>query len=175
MLTSKLRCARFLVGVMTCLSCILLPGTLARAQAYLFNSSYIASGSSPLWAVVEDFNRDGRSDLASVNYDNTVSIMLGKPGNVFGAPVKYATGASPFTMIAADLRNNGHVDLITVNMPNGVDQPGTVSVLLGNGNGTFKAHVDYSVGDYPEGVVADDFNDDGKVDLAIANRFDNTI
>ena len=101
--------------------------------------------------------------------------MLGKPGNVFGAPIKYATGASPFTMIAADLRNNGLVDLITVNMPNGIDQPGTVSVLLGNGNGTFKAHVDYSVGDYPEGVVAGDFNDDGEVDLAISNRFDNTI
>jgi hypothetical protein len=175
MLTSKLRSARFLVGMMTCLSCILVPGTLARAQAYLFNSSYIASGGSPRGAVVEDFNRDGRSDLASVNYDNTVSIMLGKPGNVFGGPVKYATGASPFTMIASDLRNNGHVDLITVNMPNGIDQPGTVSVLLGNGNGTFKAHVDYSVGDYPEGVVAGDFNDDGKVDLAIPNRFDNTI
>jgi hypothetical protein len=75
--SSNLCSSRLLIGVIIFLSSILVPGTLAQAQAYLFNSSYIATGGNPLGAVVEDFNRDGRSDLASINYDNTVSIMLG--------------------------------------------------------------------------------------------------
>jgi len=147
----------------------------ASAQGYLYGYSYVGSGSGPLKAVLADFNSDGRNDLATVNYDNTVSVMLGLPNAAFAPPVNYANGASPYSLITADLRGNGKVDLVTVNMPNGTDQPGVASVLLGNDNGTFQAHVDYSVGDFPVGIVAGDFNDDGKTDLAIANEFDNTI
>jgi len=170
------RCApSVLVVFLVLVGYILLTGTAADAQAYLYNHSYFGAGNSPLGAVLADFNHDGRSDLAAVNYDNTVSVMLGAPKAAFSSPVSYPTGASPFTLIAADLRKNGQIDLVTVNMPNGIDQPGTVSVLLGNGDGTFQAHVDYTVGDFPEGIVAGDFNDDGKVDLAIANNNDGTI
>lgn len=170
------RCApSVLVIFLVFLGYILLAGTAADAQAYLYNYSYFGAGNSPLGAVLSDFNHDGRSDLAAVNYGNTVSVMLGEPNAAFGPPVSYPTGASPFTLIAADLRRNGRTDLVTLNMPNGIDQPGVVSVLLGNSNGTFQAHVDYSVGDFPTGLVAGDFNDDGKIDVAIANEFDNTI
>jgi hypothetical protein len=170
------RCASsVLVIFLSLVGYLLLSSTTADAQAYLYNYSYVGAGNSPLGAVLADFNHDRRTDFAAVNYDNTVSVMLGAPNAAFGSPVSYPTGASPFTLIAADLKKNGHIDLITVNMPNGIDQPGTVSVLLGNGDGTFQAHVDYTVGDFPEGIVAGDFNDDGKVDLAIANNNDGTI
>jgi hypothetical protein len=154
---------------------LLLASIPADAQAYLYNSSYFSAGNSPLGAVLADFNHDGRNDLAAVNYENTVSVMLGAANAAFDSPVSYSTGALPFTLIAADLRKNGRIDLVTVNMPNGIDQPGVVSVLLGNGDGTFQVHVDYSVGDFPTGVVAGDFNGDGKIDLAITNKFDNAI
>jgi hypothetical protein len=153
----------------------LLLSTPGNAQAFLYNYSYVGAGNSPLGAVIANFNRDGRSDLATVNYDNTVSVILGQPNAAFARPVNYSTGDSPFALIAADLRKNGHIDLVTVNMPNGIDQPGTISVLLGNGDGTFQAHVDYAVGDFPVGVVAGDFNDDGKIDLAIANKNEATV
>lgn len=51
----------------------------------------------------------------------------------------------------------------------------TVSVLLGNGDGTFQAHVDYGVGRAPGFVAVSDFNDDGKLDLAVVNVSDNTL
>jgi hypothetical protein len=175
MLCTKRCGSALLVIFLSLVGYLLLSSTAADAQAYLYNYSYVGAGNSPLGAVLADFNHDGRSDLAVVNYDNTVSVMLGAPNAAFGPPVTYPTGASPFTLIAADLRRNGRTDLVTLNMPNGIDQPGVVSVLLGNGDGTFQAHVDYSVGDFPTGVVAGDFNDDGKIDLAIANEFDNTI
>jgi hypothetical protein len=152
----------------------LLPGS-AQAQSYLYNDSFVSAGYSASVAIFADFNKDGRQDLATLNGDNTVSIILGEAYGRFAVPVNYPVGSSPFALIAVDLTGNGKTDLVTVNTPNGIDQPGTLSVLLGNGDGTFKTHVDYFVGDFPEGVVAGDFNGDGKIDLAVANNFDNTI
>ena len=134
-----------LVVFLSLVGYLVLASTGADAQAYLYNSSYFSAGNSPLGAVLADFNHDGRSDLATVNYENGVSVMLGAANAAFGSPVSYSTGSSPFTLIAADLRGNGRIDLVTVNMPNGIDQPGVVSVLLGNGDGTFQVHIDYSV------------------------------
>jgi hypothetical protein len=148
---------------------------MAAAQSYLYGYSDLVTGPDPLSAVLADFNHDGRIDIATVNYDSTVSVMLGMAKGRFASPVTYSTGSTPFTLIAGDLRGIGKVDVVTVNMPNGIDQPGTVSVLLGNGDGTFQPHVDYSVGDFPTGIVAGDFNADGKTDLAISNEFDASV
>jgi hypothetical protein len=52
---------------------------------------------------------------------------------------------------------------------------GTVSVLLGNGDGTFQPHVDYQVGGYPFGVGSADFSGQGAADLAVANYASNSV
>jgi hypothetical protein len=78
-------------------------------------------------------------------------------------------------VIANDFRGNGVIDLAVVNEYDGTGTVGSVSILLGNGNGTFKTHVDYSVGNYPVGIVAGDFNGDKKLDLAVVNDYDNTV
>lgn len=168
------RCTRVALSIVLIFPFALAVGS-ADAQSFLYDYSAVVSGSSPMAAIAGDFNGDGRTDLASLDYANTVSIMLGRANATFAPPVNYPIGNSPYTFIAADLRKDNKIDLITVNMPNGIDEPGTISVLLGNGNGTFAPHVDYDVGDYPTGVVSGDFNGDGKIDLAVSNNFDNTI
>jgi hypothetical protein len=50
-----------------------------------------------------------------------------------------------------------------------------VSILLGNGDGTFQAHSDLGVGGEPEGVALGDFNGDGKMDLAVVNAGPSTV
>ncbi len=50
------------------------------------------------------------------------------------------------------------------------DNVGGVSVLLGNGDGTFQPAVQYAVGSVPEAIVAGDFNGDGRLDLAVSRR-----
>ena len=50
-----------------------------------------------------------------------------------------------------------------------------MSVLLGNGDGTFQNQVTYAVGSYPVALVAGDFNGDGRTDLAVANYGDNDV
>lgn len=62
------------------------------------------------------------------------------------------------THIAADLNGDGKVDLAGAGA-------NVVSVMLGNGNGTFGAKTDFPVAAVPQAVAAGDFNSDGKVDL----------
>jgi hypothetical protein len=50
-----------------------------------------------------------------------------------------------------------------------------VSVLLGNGDGTFGTPFDFDTGPTPYFVIAKDFNGDGKLDLAVANYSSGTV
>ncbi|MCE5307753.1 MAG: FG-GAP-like repeat-containing protein [Acidobacteriales bacterium] len=82
----------------------------------------------------------------------------------FLAPVNYGTGTSPSSIAIGDFNGDGKADLaVAKNASN------NVSVLLGNGNGTFQTAVDYSTGVAPYSVAIGDFNGDGKADLAVAN------
>jgi hypothetical protein len=79
----------------------------------------------------------------------------------------YPVGNFPKFIISADLRNNGEMDVVTANY-----HSGNITVLLGNGNGTFQTEVNYPVGEWPTGLAAGDFNGDGILDLAVANAWD---
>ncbi len=74
------------------------------------------------------------------------------------------------SVAVGDFNGDGKLDLVTAN---NVDN--TVSVLLGNGDGTFASQVTYPVGNYPSSVATGDFNGDGKLDLVTTNYNDNTI
>ena len=67
-----------------------------------------------------------------------------------------------------DFNGDGRPDLAVANF-----NSGNVSVLLGNGNGTFQAAQNFTAGSYSYSVVAGDFNGDGRPDLAVANFWSN--
>jgi hypothetical protein len=72
--------------------------------------------------------------------------------------MSYLVGTEPVAMAVGDFRGIGELDLVTANLLAGV------SVLLGNGDGTFQQAVTYS--DYaPEAIATTDFNRDGKLDF----------
>jgi hypothetical protein len=135
----------------------------------------IAVGSEPVGVAVGDFNGDGLSDVAVANFgDNTVSVLLrnrqggftaapGSPIHVGGAPVGVAVG---------DFNGDGIPDLAVTN-----SLDNTVSVLLGNGDGSFTAAAGspITVGSSPHAVMVGDFNGDGFADLAVGNANDNTV
>src|SRR5207244_12659731 len=73
-------------------------------------------------------------------------------------------------MTVADLNQDGKQDLI---LANAVDS--SVSILLGNGDGTFQARMDFAAGNTPIAVAAADFNGDGKLDLALSDHLGETV
>jgi hypothetical protein len=86
----------------------------------------------------------------------------------------YPTGINPSSVAIGDLNGDGQPDLVTANIggdPLATPTPaGTVSVVLGNGGGTFSAATPYPTGSFlPFSVAIGDLNGDGKLDLAVAN------
>jgi hypothetical protein len=75
----------------------------------------------------------------------------------------FATANPVYAVLIGDLNGDGIPDLVTSNYSGT-----TISVLLGNGDGTFQSHVDYAVGSFPFGMAMGDLNGDGIPDLAVA-------
>ena len=124
-----------------------------------------------------DFNGDGKPDLAVASSgSNNVSILLGNGDGTFQAALSYGVGRAPVSVTSADFNGDGKLDLVAANGSFDTFAPeGSVSVLLGNGDGTFQAAVNYDVGFLPLSVMSGDFNGDGKLDLAVANQKSNSV
>jgi hypothetical protein len=94
-------------------------------------------------------------------------VLLGKGNGAFQTRVEYEAGYGPSWVAVADLNRDGKPDLAVAN-ESGSSAGFTVSVLLGNADGTFQAHVDYETATQPSSVVVADFNRDGKPDMALS-------
>jgi type II secretory pathway component GspD/PulD (secretin) len=152
-----------------------------------FPETSFAVGNDPVALVAGDFNLDGFPDLAVANQaDNTISILLNQDKGNFAAatnsPIALGKTETAPSAIAVGTFGN------TVTSTSGVATPtadlvianstsNNVTVLLGNGDGTFREATGspYPVGKNPSSIVVADFNGDGNPDFAVANHGDNTI
>jgi hypothetical protein len=94
--------------------------------------------------------------------------LLGNGDGTFRAAQSYAVGTRPVFVAVGDFNGDGVLDLAVANSAYGGSVASSVSVLLGQGDGTFQAAENYIAGSNPASVAAGDFNSDGILDLAIA-------
>ena len=162
---------------------------LLGAPGGIFNpgASY-PTGNLPSGIVAADFDGDGVLDLAFTNAgDNTVSILLGNGDGTFHLGTTISDpGVYPTHLVAADFNADGALDLAVINVCGpgtgtcfpqaGLGSPGSVTLLLSNGDGTFTVSANSpATGVFPSAIAAADLNADGAIDLVIANQISNTL
>jgi len=135
----------------------------SRLKAAILASDIAKAGTASV-TVVNPSPSGGTSNVAFL------SITAPTSSWIFGERSDFSTGSGPNSVATGDFNKDGRLDLA---LSNYFDN--TVSVLLGNGDGTFKAHVDYATQLGPDSVVVGDFNGDGKLDLAVRNQSSNTV
>jgi hypothetical protein len=128
------------------------------------------AGNYPLSLRIADLNGDGHPDLVVGNeFASTVSVLLGNGDGTFRARAAFPTTSYPTSVAIADLNADGKPDLAVTNLGDPYADHSTVSVLLGNGDGTFRPKADFGTGGGPRSVAIADLNADGRPDLAVVN------
>jgi hypothetical protein len=138
---------------------------------------------------VGDFNGDGKLDLAETiphhafigSASGSVLILLGNGDGSFRAAANpVLLDAGPQAVTAADLNGDGRADLVVpcvggffVPQRGAFAFPGSVDILLGNGDGTFQAAMNDGGLQFAAAAAVADFNGDGKPDLAVATTAGN--
>jgi hypothetical protein len=142
---------------------------LGRGDGSFHGPQSVNAGGVAMYLAAGDFNGDGRMDLAVTLNTEAVAILLGNGDGTFQPPVTYPVETSPQGLAVADLNSDGKPDLAVVNFCG--HRPrcyhGTVSILLGRGDGTFTRQKSYFVGIEPLWVGVADFNHDGNQDLVV--------
>lgn len=121
---------------------------------------------SAVHAVAGDFNNDGFQDVALIDANTLLSVLLGDgKGGFTQAPVAKGTTGAHGALLVADFNADGKLDIA---IPDSATKQ--IHVMLGNGDGTFTAASPTSLSDSPQTITLGDFNADGIPDLvALSN------
>ena len=133
------------------------------------------TGMAPEEVVASDFNGDNKVDLAIANsFDDTLSILTGKGDGSFEDGVSYDCGEFPCAVTIADFNGDSKDDLAVAN-GGGLFSEGDISILLGNGDGTFKDASSLTAGSEPTDICSSDLDGDTNMDLAVTDATDNSV
>jgi hypothetical protein len=120
-----------------------------------------------------DFNGDGNEDLAVLNFGGTnggpgdILLMLGNSNGTFQSPIATPAGNGPYAIAVGDFNRDGKLDAVVADYKFGDNK---ISLLLGNGNGTFQPLVNYATSSSPSSLAVGDLNADGRLDVVVAEN-----
>jgi hypothetical protein len=127
------------------------------------------TAANPMGIAVGDFNGDGTPDIAVASASG-VSVLLGSANvteGTYACPTvaTYPAGSGSQSVLVKDVNGDGIQDLAVTNF-----NDGTVSILLGKGDGTFLPQTAFPAGPNPTALASGDLNGDGKADLVVSSQ-----
>ena len=134
-------------------------GAIKSGGLAQMSTAMLAAGPHALRAVYGGSGVYRPSQSAALAY-----VVTAVPGEGFASAANYPSGTGPYSVAVSDFNGDGKADLVTPNFGGN-----NVSILLGNGDGTFRAPVNYATSGGPFWVAVADLNGDGRIDLAVAN------
>ncbi|MBN8589510.1 MAG: T9SS type A sorting domain-containing protein [Rhodothermia bacterium] len=126
-----------------------------------------AAANSSFSVTIADLNKDGFKDIVAVGSTGNVKVLLNSGTATFTVGTSWTFMGSNAAKVG-DLNADGNPDLV-------VSTSSTVTVLLGNGDGTFATGVAYATGNNPVEIALRDFDADGDLDIAVANYVSGSI
>jgi hypothetical protein len=145
-------------------------GTFRSVITYSTGSDSLTSS-----VAVGDFNNDNRLDIVVTNPGTgTLGVFIGCGNGTFSDIVTYSIGSlsAPASVVVGDFNNDDRLDVAAANFATD-----NISVLFGNGNGTFTNQTNFSTGSgsQPNFLTIGDFNNDNQLDIVIANSGSNSF
>lgn len=124
---------------------------------------------------IGDFNKDGNLDLAIAYYENKTAtgshtdILLGDGAGNFTSVNQFQTNPQATNLVPVDVNGDGNLDLLLAGAGAENNQGIFLQVFLGDGAGNFanKQTFDLGTGTIKGDMALADFNEDGKLDVAL--------
>jgi flagellin-like hook-associated protein FlgL len=135
---------------------------LGRGDGTFSTSSSLASSGTSRKVESGDLNRDGKLDIVVTDFSG-LTVYLANGNGSFQSGTRYAGITPDFSLELADFNNDGFTDIFSTN-----------SLLLGNGDGTFKARLSNAFNAFGDSAVGD-FNRDGVIDLLTTGYSDGYV
>jgi hypothetical protein len=145
---------------------------LNRGDGTFKGPQSVPACNSPGQVEVGDLNKEGRPDVAATCNVGTVGVFLGNGDGTLQPHQDFATGAWPGSIAIADFNRDRKLDIATSSP---IQSNPSVSVLLGNGNGSFQAPAAYPVSGAGFGFAAADLTNDRYPDLVVATNVPKTV
>jgi hypothetical protein len=129
----------------------------------------------PYGGIATDLNNDGWPDITVVNEDTADLRVFLSQADGTGTYDPFIQPTFPVNTQASpsepgDFNHDGFADVCVANIATG-----TVSILLGNGDGTYGSQQEITVGSQPRGIAVLDVDGDGDMDIVNTNRVSNNL